>query len=207
MIKNRTFNHLGLILELFPSNIISLLKIIHPISELYIGNGELTTENWTPEFHIKAKVDKKVLIILKDLSKKKIIEYYVNKGEVIIKLRIPSEFHSIVYHFIRGEYSKMLSRDLQKKLVNKNRVAKFNAYNKLGDYKNVFVNYIKASYNMHDGETHFINTENLEECDIPPLLKEEVLNFNIELKQQIINWHDQFKLINQINQNNQKSLN
>lgn len=196
MVKNRTFNHLGLILELFPSNVISLLKMIQPISEIYIGNGKLNGESWTPTFHVKAKIDKKVLIVIRDLTKKNIIGHYVDNDEVVVTIKIPDEFHSIVYHFIRGEYSKMLSKELQKKLVNKNRVMKFNAYNKIGDYKNVFIEFIRASYNMGTNEAHYINTENLEECDIPPLLKEEVLHFNNKIKKQVVEWHDHFKLLN-----------
>jgi len=196
MVKNRTFNHLGLILELFPSNVISLLKMIQPISEIYIGNGKLNGESWTPTFHVKAKIDKKVLIVIRDLTKKNIIGHYVDNDEVVVTIKIPDEFHSIVYYFIRGEYSKMLSKELQKKLVNKNRVMKFNAYNKIGDYKNVFIEFIRASYNMGTNEAHYINTENLEECDIPPLLKEEVLHFNNKIKKQVVDWHDQFKLLN-----------
>lgn len=73
---------------------------------------------------------------------------------------------------------------------------KFNAYNKIGDYKNVFIEFIRASYNMGTNEAHYINTENLEECDIPPLLKEEVLHFNNKIKQKVVEWHDHFKLLN-----------
>ena len=192
IIKNRTYNHIGLLLTLMPNNILSLLKIIEPIKELYIANGNFEGK-WIPQFHIKGNVDKKSLIIIKDLAKKEIINYYTEKDNSYIVVSIPNEYHSVVYYWLRGEYSKMLSKELQKKLLNKNRVDKFRAYNKIGDYKSVFISYIKSSFNMTDNEIHHINIDNLEECDIPPLIKEEVLNFNIELKKEIINWHDEFK--------------
>jgi len=194
VLKNRTYNHLGLLLDLFPKDFFFLFKIIQPIEEIYIGNSTYRIdENWEPRFHIKATVNNKSLIIIKDLKKKNLIDYYKNGEDVILVFPIPEVLHNVVYYWLRGEYSLMLTKEQQLKLQRDSRKKKFDAYNKIGDYSNVFVEYVMASYNMSKSDIHYIDTSNLTECDIPPLLKEETLNFNIELKKKIIEWHDTFK--------------
>ncbi len=194
VLKNRTYNHLGLLLEYFTQDLGFLFKIINPINEIYIGNGLFNlNEDWKPAFHIKATVNKKSLIVIKDLKKKNLLDYYIENDEVIIVLYFGIEYHSIFYHWLRGEYSLMLNKDQQKKLYTKKRERKFNAYNKIGNYSELFIEYIMKSFNLKEEDKHYINIENLTECDIAPLLKEETLNFNIELKNKIIKWHDNYK--------------
>lgn len=193
VLKNRTYNHLGLLLEYFTQDLFFLFKIIQPINEIYIGNGLDLREDWEPMFHIKATINKKSLIVIKDLKKKNLLDYYIEDGEVIIILYFGIEYHSIFYYWLRGEYSLMLNKDQQRKLYTKKRERKFNAYNKVGDYSELFIEYVMKSFNIEEQDKHYINIENLTECDIPPLLRDETLNFNIELKKKIINWHDNYK--------------
>ena len=162
VLKNRTYNHLGLLLDLFPSDFFFLFKIIQPIEEI-----------WEPRFHIKANVTSKSLIIIKDLKKKNLIDYYKDEENIMLVFPIPQELHKIIYHWLRGEYSLMLSKQQQLKLSKESRKRKFDAYNKIGNYSELFIEYIMKSFNMEEKDKHYINTENLNECDIAPLLKEE----------------------------------
>lgn len=194
VLKNRTYNHLGLLLDLFPSDFFFLFKIIQPIEEIYIGNSTYRNDEiWEPRFHIKANVTSKSLIIIKDLKKKNLIDYYKDEENIMLVFPIPQELHKIIYHWLRGEYSLMLSKQQQLKLSKESRKRKFDAYNKIGNYSELFIEYIMKSFNMEEKDKHYINTENLNECDIAPLLKEETLHFNNELKKKVIEWHDTFK--------------
>lgn len=188
---NRTFKYIAPLLRLYGKELINLFNSLF-IKGIAIGDANFSDEIGT-NLHIvfsykNSKVTGKLLDLVK--SKDYYVDDYIFSLDHYLYCLVLKSPVDVTGKFINGEYSKLYSKDIIDKVFrrtykegNIERYTEvYSILTKRLEYDNTFLRKVLHDFNISEREVNsVIDKEHDYEYDYPPILGEEVLNYDEEL--------------------------